>query len=65
MARYAFVVDNEVGIILDVSDEDQEVAARWYACLMSQPLIVHTSESTDIGIGWKWNGTTFEAPAVE
>lgn len=63
MARYAFVVDGEVGVILDVSNEDQEVAGRWYACLMSQPTIVHTPEEMSIGIGWKWDGSIFTPPA--
>lgn len=64
MAKFAFVVDGEVGAVWRVSG-DKDVEARTTACLMSAPEIVLIDDEMIIEIGATWDGSTFTPPAVK
>lgn len=63
MAKFAFVVDGEVGVVWQVKGH-KETEDRTTACLMSAPEIVLIDDDMVVASGWKWDGTTFSPPAV-
>lgn len=61
MAKFAFVVDGEVGFVLNLNVEGvgSEIAERNTACLRSNPEIVEIPEGTVASSGWKYDETGF------
>ncbi len=64
MAKFAFVVDGEVGVVWHVTGPES-IEGRIIACLMSNPEIVHIDDSMTVTDGWTWDGSTFSPPVVE
>lgn len=63
MAKFAFVVDGEVGVVWQVTG-NAEIEARTEACLMSSPQIIKIDEDVTVLTGWQYDGETFSPPAV-
>lgn len=62
--RYAFIVENDVFMVLSFND-DQEAAPAWVAGLASSPTIVDITSHpgvNQINRGWNWDGENFSAP---
>jgi hypothetical protein len=63
MAKFAFVVDGEVGLVWKYSG-NADIEMRTEACLMSNPEIIKIEEDVTVLTGWTYDGETFSPPTV-
>ena len=63
MAKFAFVVDGEVGLVWQYSGTP-DIEMRTEACLMSNPEIIKIEEDVTVLTGWTYDGETFSPPTV-
>lgn len=62
-ARFAFVVDGDVGMIFSMPDNPAYTEKeRHTACLRSNPVIVEITNKPDVNVGWIYNGQDFIPP---
>jgi hypothetical protein len=63
MKRYVIIVDGEVGPDLVFDPEASNEVRALAAILSSNPTTVEIDYTSEVTMGWTWDGTTFFPPA--